>query len=29
MGVRAVKYGVIQATSGREWVGYDGLLSHA
>ena len=29
MGVGAVKNGVIRATSGREWVGYDGLLSHA
>ena len=29
VGVEAVKNWVIHATSGREWVGYDGLLSHA
>ena len=29
VGVGEVKNGVIHATSGWEWVGYDGLLSHA
>ena len=29
VGLDSVKNGVIHATAGREWVGYDGLLSHA